>query len=151
MKPLLRFTIVVTCIILISTLAIAQKKERISIPEGSKVYIAKMENGFDGYISAEIIKRKLPVTIVTDDSTADYIITGGSNKGDHHWYDTVVTGVEKDRNQGNIQLVSAKEKSVIWAAEAGDRSLWWGSLKKSGPRKVAERLVGKMKDELFKK
>jgi hypothetical protein len=40
---------------------------------------------------------------------------------------------------------------MIWAGEAGDRSLWWGSLKRGGQRKVADRIVSKMKDDLFKK
>ena len=34
---------------------------------------------------------------------------------------------------------------------AGDRSLWWGALKKGGQRKVADRLVGKMNTQFIKK
>jgi hypothetical protein len=60
----------------------------------------------------------------------------------------VMTGVERDRNQGNIQIVDVKQKTVVWAGEAGDRSFWWGSLKKGGTRKVAERTVNKMKDQI---
>lgn len=35
---------------------------------GSKVYIDKMENGLDGFIAAEILKQKLPISVVTDES-----------------------------------------------------------------------------------
>jgi hypothetical protein len=59
-----------------------------------------------------------------------------------------MTGVERDRNQGNIQIVDVKQKTVVWAGEAGDRSFWWGPLKKGGTRKVAERTVNKMKDQI---
>ena len=47
-------------------------------------------------------------------------------------------------------MIRVRDKTVIWAAQKGDRSIWWGSLKKGGRRKVAERLVNKMKDDLFK-
>ena len=30
-------------------------------------------------------------------------------------------------------------------------NLWWGSLRRGGQRKVADRIVGKMKNQLFKK
>lgn len=129
----------------------AALKDKVRIPDGSKFYVAKMEGDLDGFITAEISKRKLPVVVVTDESLADYVITGVSVKGDHRWYDTVVTGIERDKHQGNVQIVSVRDKTVIWAGEAGDRSLWWGSLKRGGRRKVAERLVGKMRHALFSK
>jgi hypothetical protein len=40
---------------------------------------------------------------------------------------------------------------MIWAGEAGDRSLMFSSFRRGGQRKVADRIVSKMKDELFKK
>ncbi len=152
MRSLLRATF---CIVFIFTFALCgfaqSTKEKPRIPNDSKIFIAKMEGELDGFISSQILKKKLPVTVVTDENLADYIITGGATKGIHKWYDTVITGIERDRNQGSIQVVSVKDKSVIWADEAGDRSLWWGPLKKGGRRKVAERLVNKMKSELFKR
>src|SRR4030095_8951461 len=35
--------------------------------------------------------------------------------------------------------------TVLWSAEAGDRSLFFGSMMRSGPRKVADRLGGNLK------
>jgi hypothetical protein len=35
---------------------------------------------------------------------------------------------------------------MVWAGEAGDRSLMWGG----GQRKVADRIVSKMKDQLLR-
>ena len=57
----------------------------------------------------------------------------------------------KDKNEGSVQLISVKDKVMVWAGEAGDRSLWWGGFKRGGQRKVADRIVSKMKKELFKK
>ena len=48
-------------------------------------------------------------------------------------------------------MLSVKEKTLVWAGEAGDRSLWFGSLKRGGERKVADRIVSQMKKELFAK
>jgi hypothetical protein len=120
-----------------------------NIPPGSKVFIAKMTNDLDGFIATEIVKKKLPITIVTEESMAEFIMTGGSIKGDDRWYHTVFGG--KDKNEGTVQIISVKEKTLVWAGEAGDRSLLWGGFKRGGQRKVADRIVGKMKKDLFKK
>ena len=119
---------------------------------GAKFYIAPMPEGFDGFIAAEMAKRKLPLTIVAEERAADFIIVGGTNKGVDKWYDTVFgSGYERDRNQGNIRVIRVKDRTVVWAGEAGDRSLWFGALKKGGHRKVADRIVGKMNGEFIKK
>src|SRR5579872_5368854 len=113
-----------------------------------RVFIAPMQNGLDGFITAEIVKQRLPMAIVTDDSTAEVVMSGASEKADDHWYNTVFGG--KDKNEGNVRLLNIKTKELVWAGEAGDRSLWFGGLKRGGQRKVAERIVAQMKKDLFK-
>jgi hypothetical protein len=124
--------------------------DRSETPYNARFFVAPMEEGFDGLISASMLEKKLPLRIVADESLADFIVIGGVNKGPHKWYDTVFGGgYERDRNQGSIRVIRVRDKTVIWASQKGDRSIWWGSLKKGGRRKVAERLVNKMKDDLF--
>jgi len=77
----------------------------------------------------------------------DFILTGASIKADDKWYNVVFGG--KDKNEGNVQLISVKERTLVWAGEAGDRSLLWGSLKRGGQRKVADRIVRQLKKDLF--
>ena len=108
-----------------------------------------MDNGLNGFLAPEIIKKKVPVIIVTDEAQAEYVLAGASLKADDKWYHTLFGG--KDKNEGNVRLLDVKSKQLVWAAEAGDRSLWWGNLKRGGQRKVADRIVGKMKGDLFKK
>ncbi len=115
--------------------------------EGAHLFISQMEGGLDGFIATEIIKEKLPVTVVTEEKDADYILVGTSLKGDDHWYNTVFGG--KDKNEGNVRVLSVKGHEMVWAGEAGDRSLWWGNLKRGGQRKVAERIVKQMKKDMF--
>ncbi len=68
-------------------------------------------------------------------AAAEYVLTSVSIKADDKWYHTVFNG---------------KDKALVWAGEAGDRSLMWGSLKRGGQRKVADRIVSKMKKDLYK-
>jgi hypothetical protein len=124
------------------------KKQPVPL-KNSKLFIAAMENGLDGFIAAEILKQKLPVVVTTDEAEADYILTGGTLAADNKWYHTVFGG--KDKYEGNIRLVSVAEKRLVWSGAAGDRSLWWGSLKKGGQRRVAARLVDNMRKDLFGK
>ncbi len=125
----------------------AYGKSDSKVPTGSKLFISQMDGGLDGFVAAEILKKKLPITVVTDEKDAEFVLTGGSQKADDHWYNSVFNG--KDKNEGNVRLLNLKEKTLVWAGEAGDRSLWWGSLKRGGERKVADRIVSKMKHDLF--
>lgn len=115
----------------------------------AKVYIVPMEEGFDTFIAAALIKNKVPVTITTVESEAEFIITGQAVKGQNKWYDTVF-GAERDRNQGSIKLLKVSDKSIVWAASAGDRSVWWGAMKRGGQSKVANRLARQLKKEYFR-
>jgi len=125
--------------------------DRSETPYHARFFVAPMEESFDGLITALMIEKKLPVSIVADENLADFIVVGGTNKGTHKWYDTVFgSGYERDRNQGSLRIIRVCDKTVIWGAQKGDRSLWWGALKKGGKRKVAERLVNEMKEDLFK-
>jgi hypothetical protein len=36
-------------------------------------------------------------------------------------------------------------KVILWSDEAGDRSLFLGAMKRGGQRKVADRLISKLK------
>jgi hypothetical protein len=77
---------------------------------------------------------------------ADYVLAGASIKADDKWYHPVFGG--KDKNEGSVRLLSVKDKSMVWAGEAGDRSMWYGGWK-GGERKIADRIVSRMKKDLF--
>jgi len=117
------------------------------LPPGTRIFISAMPGNLDGFISAEMVKRKLLVSLTTDENSADYVLTGSSIKADDKWYHVAFGG--KDKNEGNVALLNVKDKTIVWAGEAGDRSLWWGGFKRGGERKVADRIVSKMKHDLF--
>jgi hypothetical protein len=118
-----------------------------AVPVQSKVFIAPMEGNLGGFLAPEIIKKKVPFVLVTEEKDAEFVLTGTSLKEDDKWYHVVFGG--KDKNEGNVQLINVASKQIVWAGEAGDRSLWWGGLKRGGERKLADRIVQKMKHDLF--
>ena len=50
-----------------------------------------------------------------------------------------------DTATGSVSVLDKEGKTVLWSSEAGDRSIWWGVMKRGGPRKVADRLVHNLK------
>ena len=121
-----------------------------NIPRDATVYIEEMEGDLDGYIRAEFIKKKVPLKVVLDIEAAAFVLTGSATEeGNRSWHEGWLT-MEKDHNIGNAMLVRKETSELLWAGEAGDRSWFWGALKRGGPRKVAERLVDNLKNHIMK-
>jgi hypothetical protein len=121
----------------------AQQNPRIE--RGAKIFIEEMDHDLDGYIRAEIVKKKVPVEVVLKVEEADYILKGSATEQEKRkWHEGWLT-VERDKTEGNVFLVDRKTEKLVWASEAGDRSIWWGALKRGGHRKVADRLVNNLK------
>src|SRR5215813_10897881 len=104
------------------TQVVAQNKSQKPSLAGAKIFIAPMKGNLHPFIAAEIVKKKLPVVVVTDKTKADYILAGSFSKGNGKWYHTAL-GVT-DKNEGSIQLIDVKDKTLVWAGGAGDRSLF---------------------------
>jgi len=118
-----------------------------NVKEVHKIYIDKLPNDLDQYLRAEFFKQmKGKVEIVLDEKDADGILTGVSEE-------KTGTGAQitgrylglHDNATGSLSMVDKERKTILWADEAGDRSLMFGVFKRGGERKVAERLVEKLK------
>ena len=132
-------------------LVIASVSAADKIPGGKKLFIEKMENDLDGYLKAEIIKQHVPVVVVLSKDEADLVLTGNASEEQRRkWHQGWLTA-EQDRTTGNLSLIDTKQNAMVWAGEAGDRSLMWGTWARGGHRKVAARLVDKMKGAFAKK
>ena len=124
--------------------------EQRPIPRNSTVFVEEMENDLDGYLRAEFIKKKVPLRLVLNSEEADLILTGTSTEEEKRkWHEGWLT-TERDKTSGNVMLVDMQARQILWASEAGDRSLWWGSLARGGHRKIAARLVNKLKKAIRK-
>ena len=129
------------------TQAVAQNKVEKPPLAGATIFIEPMQGDLHPFIAAEIVKKKLPVVIVTERKNAEYILAGSFIKGDDKLNRTAL-GVT-DKNQGNVQLLNVKDKTLVWAGEADDRSLFLGGWSRGGQSKVAGRIISKMKNDLF--
>ena len=106
----------------------------VSLKNVRRIFIEPMPGDLDQYISAEVTKEfKGRVVVVLDKANADAIMRGvGENKN----------------ATASITLVDPNQTVVLWASEAGDRSLTWEVLAREGQRKVADRLVNNLKKAL---
>jgi hypothetical protein len=112
-----------------------------------KIYIDKLPNDLDQYLRAEFFKQmKGKVSIVLEEKDADGIVTGISEEekgtgakitGRYFGLHDIVTG--------SLSLLDKERKQILWSDEAGDRSLFFSVAHRGGERKVAERLVSKLK------
>jgi hypothetical protein len=72
-----------------------------------------MKGSLDGFISPEIIKKKMPLVVVTDEKHAGYILSGASIKANDRWYNAVFGG--NDKNEGNVRLLRVKDHQMVSA------------------------------------
>jgi hypothetical protein len=94
----------------------ADKKTPSRVPTASKVFIAPMDGNLNGFIAPEIIKKKVPLTVVTDEKDAEYILTGASVKADDKWYHSVFGG--KDSAFSPLSAVSTQYECLVSMALA---------------------------------
>lgn len=142
--------VMVAALLLTCGLPIAAKEKHPiggGVLDGSRIFISEMEGKLDGFIASEVIKQRLPVRVVLDEKDADFVLAGASIKADDKWYHVAFGG--KDKNEGNVKLLDIKSRTMVWAGEAGDRSLWYGGFRRGGQRKVADRIVRQLKKDLF--
>ena len=112
-----------------------------------KIFIEKMPNDLDQYLRAEISKQfKGRLIVVLDKKDADGILTGidEEKKGAGAQITGRYLGLH-DTATGTISLLDKEGKNILWSDEAGDRSLLLGAMKRGGQRKVADRLISKLK------
>lgn len=118
------------------------------LPSNSIIYVTPMEGGLHEFIRSEIFRKKVPLRISLSQKEADYILTGsmvkkGSTSKWYHWM--LGAAGRADSSQASVSLVKKGSRTLLWSSSVGDRSFWWGMLKKKGERKLAQRIVAKLK------
>lgn len=133
--------------VLAALLTLCASAQTVNLKDVRKVYIDKMDNNLDQYLRAEFSKQfKGKVVIVLDRADADAILTGlgEEQKGTGAKITGRYLGLH-DVATGTVSLLDKEGKTILWSDEAGDRNMWVGPLARGGQRKVADRLVGKLK------
>ena len=86
----------------------------IKIPSGSRVYVAPM-GGFESYIVAGIMKKKVPVAIVADREKAEYEIKGAAESQKAGWAKIVFTGNDSTNEEASVTVTEIKTGAVVFA------------------------------------
>jgi hypothetical protein len=84
------------------------------IERGSRIYIAPIEGGFDTFLAAAIIKKQVPVVVVTDRTKADYEITGIASTEKAGWAKMLFMGVDNSNDMASIKVVYLKSSEVVY-------------------------------------
>jgi hypothetical protein len=84
------------------------------VESGSKVYVAPMEGGFDISLVAAIVKKQLPVVVVTDKARAEYEISGISQSDKAGWAKMLFLGTDASNEQASIKVVNLKTGEVVF-------------------------------------
>lgn len=84
------------------------------IPSGSKIYVAPM-GGFENYVVAGILKKKVPVSIVAARDKADYEINGSAETQKAGWAKIVFMKSDQTNEQASIQVTEIKTGAVVFA------------------------------------
>jgi hypothetical protein len=120
-----------------------------SLKDIKHIYIDKLQGDLDQYIRAEVVKQKAHFDIVLDEKDADAILTGVSDADKR--VATQITGRYfglNDTATASLSLVSKDRRKILWAGEAGDRSLVLGAFTRGGEPKVASRIVKQLRETL---
>jgi hypothetical protein len=118
---------------------VAQPSAAVSASPESKLYVAPMEWNLDRFVSDEIRRQGLPVDLVTSEGEADWVMTGLYQKLGSHF---VAPG-----NYIQVRITAADGRTV-WANEVNDFAVFFGRLRRHGPRKAAEAIVKKLRHRL---
>jgi hypothetical protein len=98
-----------------------------------KVYVEKMENNLDQYITSEISRQfHGSLAVVLEPGQADGIIKG------------INIGAQ-NTTKATVELVDPSGKVVLWSSTGNDRNKLFLDLKHSGNEKIAAHLVKDLK------
>ena len=92
------------------------------IPSGSKFYIAPIEGGYDIFLAAAIQEKKVPIVVVTDESKADYEISGVSESEKAGWAKMLFIGSQQSAEEASIKVVNLKSGNVVYAYNVNKRN-----------------------------
>jgi hypothetical protein len=117
--------------LLCACFAFAQTKP--SLLSVRKIYVDKMDDNLDHYITSQISKQfHGNMEIVLDRGNADAILRG------------VSLGAQNTR-KATVELVDPAGQVVLWSGTAGDRNGELLDVTHGGEQKIAEKLVTQMR------
>jgi len=118
----------------------AQLPVALSSSHDAKLYVAPMEWNLDQFVSDEIRRQGLPVELVSAEDQADFVMTSLYQKLGSHF--------NAPGNYIQVRVTAAEDGSTVWTNEVNDFAVFFGRLRRHGPRKAAEAIVRKLRHRL---
>jgi len=135
---------------LAANVAVAQEGKSVdqskkAIERSSRIYIAPIEGGFDTFLAAAIIKKQVPVVVVTDRAKADYEITGIANSEKAGWAKMLFMGVDTSNDMASIKVVEIKSNEVVYGYSVSKGNSYRGkqSAAEACAKHLKEKIEGK--------
>ena len=116
---LAKSALVVAALAVTAALSFAQEGKSVEvspkvIEKGAAIFIAPIEGGLDTFLTAGIIKKQVPVVVVTDRAKAEFEITGISDSEKAGWAKMLFLGSEQSRELASIKVVDIKTGDVVY-------------------------------------
>ncbi|HZP31876.1 MAG TPA: hypothetical protein VFB23_00840 [Candidatus Acidoferrales bacterium] len=96
-----------------------------TLPPGSTVYIEPMD-GFENYLSAALMKKKVQLTVVADRDAADFVITGTAQHEKAGWAKIAFQRNIHSDDQASISVINTKTSAVVFAYAVNKKNTWHG-------------------------
>lgn len=93
----------------------ASGQQQGAIPMGSKVYLAPMMEGFEEYLKAAFVKKKVPLEVVESKDKADFQITGHAKTEKASTAKILLLGSWHSKEEASIQVANLKTGEVVFA------------------------------------
>lgn len=85
------------------------------IPAGSKVFVTPLPDGFETFLTAGIIKKQVPLTVVNNKEKADFEISAISDSEKAGWAKMFFMGSAQSREEASIKVTDLKTDEIVYA------------------------------------
>src|SRR5579863_6619621 len=92
-----------------------------NIESGSTVFIEPM-GGFETYLTAAFMKKRVPLHVTTNKDKAQYVISGTAASEKAGWAKVLVMRSAQSTEEASISIVDQKTGDVIYAYEVNKGS-----------------------------
>lgn len=109
-----RFSILLILACLVLAVGGRSQTKNVKIQSGSKIYVAPM-GGFENYVIAGIVNKKVPVVLVTEREKADYEIRGSAETEKAGWAKMLFMGSQNSNEQASVNVSDVKTGDIVFA------------------------------------
>lgn len=109
-----RFSILLILACLVLAVGARSQTKNVKIQSGSKIYVAPM-GGFENYVIAGIVNKKVPVVLVTEREKADYEIRGSAETEKAGWAKMLFMGSQNSNEQASMNVSDVKTGDIVFA------------------------------------